>query len=189
MFSQKTLLVAGGSGFVGSHVIGIALKHNWKVISLQRGMTVADGLKPSENLVVINHDLASKDDLSSDRKDQLKDVNYILHSVGSLLPWPEYKSLFKGTRFNSAVAANIASQSKGDITFSTAEKLLSWTKDMTQLEKFSFLSASEMLLPFPFNLAVTDYFKDKCRVENLLRENQFNIKSSTVYKPGICICS
>jgi 2'-hydroxyisoflavone reductase len=48
---ERTLLVLGGTGFIGPHVTGIALSRGWKVTHFNRGKRDADGVEGVETLL------------------------------------------------------------------------------------------------------------------------------------------
>ncbi|HVW69847.1 MAG TPA: NAD-dependent epimerase/dehydratase family protein [Steroidobacteraceae bacterium] len=48
---RKTLLILGGTGFIGPHLTQEALRHGWKVTHFNRGKQIAGGVKGVETLV------------------------------------------------------------------------------------------------------------------------------------------
>jgi len=49
--SQKTLLILGGTGFIGPHLTLEAQRRGWRVTHFNRGKTAADGMNDVESLV------------------------------------------------------------------------------------------------------------------------------------------
>tara|TARA_B110000971_G_C20019470_1_gene505565 strand:+ start:1498 stop:2490 length:993 start_codon:yes stop_codon:yes gene_type:complete len=83
MFNKKKVIITGGAGFIGSHLVDLLLKKNYKVI-------VIDNLKGGR-IENIKHHLKNKNfkfvkkDINKIKNDDLnfKDVIYVFHLAGS----------------------------------------------------------------------------------------------------------
>ncbi|CCX11454.1 Similar to Uncharacterized protein C1840.09; acc. no. O74482 [Pyronema omphalodes CBS 100304] len=94
--SSRTLLVCGGSGFLGSRICKIASSRNWAVTSLSRSGEpnwAAEGSRP-EWASKINW---KKGDVMNPEtyKDSLEGVDAVVHSMGILLE-ADYKGVLTG---------------------------------------------------------------------------------------------
>ncbi len=62
---EKTMLILGGTGFIGPHMTGLALAKGWKVTHFNRGKRDADGV---ENVETLHGDRKGQLDSLKDRK-------------------------------------------------------------------------------------------------------------------------
>ncbi len=76
-FKDKKILVTGGSGFVGSHIVEVLLKQGAKVrVPIhKRPMTICD-----EHVEILHSDLMKEDDCFK----AVKGVVYVFHAAGSV---------------------------------------------------------------------------------------------------------
>ena len=74
----EKVLVAGGSGFIGHHIVNDCKKRGYKVVSLS--LKIPNKLNQQENVDYYAHDL--KYPIEGDLMKSLEDVNYIINSSG-----------------------------------------------------------------------------------------------------------
>src|SRR3989344_7347219 len=82
---MQTVLVAGGAGFIGSHLCKSLLDDNYKVIGVDNLITGEKNnlqeFEKNENFTFLNHDLILPfKDLPA------KDINYIIHLASPASP-------------------------------------------------------------------------------------------------------
>ena len=74
----EKVLVAGGSGFIGHHIVKECKKRGYKVVSIS--LKIPEKLNQQENVDYYAHDLQYP--IEGDLIKSLEDVNYIINSSG-----------------------------------------------------------------------------------------------------------
>jgi UDP-glucose 4-epimerase len=102
---SKTAIVTGGAGFIGSHVVDLLLKKNFKVFvidNLSGGrLSNISHHKKNKNFFLIKKDICD----SSIQNLNLKKINFIFHFAGKgdIVPSIENPSLYFNTNVNGTL--------------------------------------------------------------------------------------
>jgi len=91
MSLQKTALVTGASGFIGSHLVDKLIELKFKVRVLARKESNLRWLNKNDNVEIVSVDYSDLDGL----KNIVKDVNFIFH-IGGVIKAKSKETYFKG---------------------------------------------------------------------------------------------
>lgn len=152
---MKRVLVTGGSGFIGSHVVKRLLKDDYEVVCLDKLnysgglMRLADLLTEDPNtnlgnLTVVYHDLRAPVPELLCKK--LGDVNYILH-------------LAAGTHVDKSIDDPLSFAEDNVIG---AVNLLDYARKLNNLEHFIYFSTDEVFGPAPLGINFKEYDRFNC---------------------------
>lgn len=146
---QRSILVLGGSGFVGQEICLEALKRSWSVSSLSRSGPPTNPLTPQLLSQVTWHRGSAMDPASYTPVGQniLQDVDYLVHSIGILVP--------------------DAQRSYHDISVETLKVALA---QPSSLKGIGYVSAANF--GSAFHSFMSGYYDSKSEAEKLLYEAQ-----------------
>jgi nucleoside-diphosphate-sugar epimerase len=160
----KGILVLGGNGFVGQAFCQTAVERNWRVCSLSRSGAPKNPL--SRNLLdrVSWHKGSALDPTSFTKNNILDDVDYIVHSIGILMPQSEHLETYHKFSVETArVAVEAAKNTK--------------IKGIAYISAANFGKAFTSLLP--------GYFSSKSEAEKYLETQQKYFDKVIIARPGM----
>jgi len=164
------VLVTGGAGFIGSHLIDLLLEHKYKVTCLVREEDDTTWIK-DKNINLVYGDCTEKESLKNAVN---SDTSYIFHLAGIMrAPYPEeyFRVNFQGTK---------------NLIETCIEKKV-------KLNRFVYVSSvaasgpsgkNSILKETDFPRPVTDYGKSKVMAENYLREKK-ELVPFTIIRPTL----
>jgi len=117
----KTVLVTGGNGFIGSHIVNNFVDKGYKVFVLCRKNSSKNNLfmkNLKENKIQI-----IQSDINSIKNENLPDVNYIVHVAGLVSVYGKLDTFM-------------------EINYNGTNKLLEYAKTLKNLECFSYISST-----------------------------------------------
>ena len=144
--NMKTVLVTGGSGFIGSHLVKRLLNDGYKVVCLEklnysgdynRLHSVLSEVENKSNLKVVYHDLRAE--ITNQIKDT--DINYIVHMAA-------------GTHVDKSIEDPLSFAY--DNVIGTVN-LLNFARTLTSLEHFIYFSTDEVFGPATIGVNFDEY--------------------------------
>ena len=111
------ILITGGAGFIGSHLVKELVRRKYKVIVLDNLSTGS-----LENLKFVKNKIKFiKFDLSKNKKisKYLKGVDYVFHLAGLISVEDSFKAPIAGENSQTAVDTSLLSCSRNDLPFNS----------------------------------------------------------------------
>lgn len=148
---MKNVLITGGSGFIGHHVVDYIIRHtDWNIVTLDRLDVSGNQMRLNE--VLNQYDLVTRKrvqffyhDLRSEINYQLRammgDINIVLHIAASSHVDRSIENPMEFVMNNVVGTVNI----------------LEYARKLNNLEKFVYFSTDEIFGPAPGNISFKEY--------------------------------